>query len=212
MPRTKVIHNSKYGKLSLVELKKLIEERKIDHKSRITKKEHLMRLLEQYDETPEDNQAMMNLIDQLTEIKKVEQQNKKSKSEKKKQKQKELEDSDDENNEKELVKEKKKQKKTEQQNNKIDDDNNNSSESFFYSDDSQQSMPLEEPEIISIPKRKPQTEDDILEFYKATLETLVKMKKIAEISSTNNHLQRVWSKELDLINNKLDQFLNTYES
>jgi hypothetical protein len=63
MARTKIVkeNETSYSKMTVGELKKLMEERKIEGRSKITKKEALVKVLETYDQDPEDKDAIKSL-------------------------------------------------------------------------------------------------------------------------------------------------------
>ena len=51
-----------YSKMGVADLKKLLEERKIDGRSKLAKKEAMIKVLELYDQDPEDKKAISALI------------------------------------------------------------------------------------------------------------------------------------------------------
>ena len=72
MARTKIVKDdSPYSKLGVGELKKLLEERKIDGRSKLTKKEGMVKVLDLYDQDPEDKAAIKALIAEIGTPKKT---------------------------------------------------------------------------------------------------------------------------------------------
>jgi len=60
-----------YSKMGVGELKKLLEERKIDGRSKVTKKDAMIKVLELFDQDPEDKKAIKALIAELATPKKT---------------------------------------------------------------------------------------------------------------------------------------------
>jgi hypothetical protein len=73
MPKTtkKATSNSPYSNMSVADLKKLLDERKIEGKSKITKKESMVKVLDLYDVNPEDKEAIKALVLELGSTKKT---------------------------------------------------------------------------------------------------------------------------------------------
>jgi hypothetical protein len=72
MPRTKQIKSgaSVYSTMSVADLKKLLDERKIEGKSKLTKKESIVKVLETYDLNPEDKDAIQSMVNEMASVKK----------------------------------------------------------------------------------------------------------------------------------------------
>ena len=62
---------SEYSKMSVAELKKLLEERKIDGRSKLTKKDSIIKVLELFDQDPENKDAIKDLVNEIGTPKKV---------------------------------------------------------------------------------------------------------------------------------------------
>jgi hypothetical protein len=56
--------------MSVADLKKLLDERKIEGKSKLTKKESIVKVLETYDLNPEDKDAIQSMVNEMASIKK----------------------------------------------------------------------------------------------------------------------------------------------
>lgn len=62
---------SDYAKMSVAELKKILEERKMDGRSKLTKKDTIIKALEFFDQDPEDKHGLKDLITEIGTPKKV---------------------------------------------------------------------------------------------------------------------------------------------
>lgn len=62
---------SDYSKMSVAELKKILEEKKMDGRSKLTKKDTIIKALEFFDQDPEDKQGLKDLITEIGTPKKV---------------------------------------------------------------------------------------------------------------------------------------------
>jgi hypothetical protein len=59
-----------YSKMTAVELKKLMDSRKIEGRSKLTKKETMIKVLELFDQNPEDKESIASLVAELSTPKK----------------------------------------------------------------------------------------------------------------------------------------------